>query len=128
MSWMYSTSAAWRWYAVAARWPGVKCATLIFCNAISTLLIWNRNHYALVCVFRYLKHDLFPQLRSCIRPGGRIVYETYNINYLNHVPQFNADFLLKPGELAGYFYNWKVLYDTQADHISRFVAIKPNGN
>jgi SAM-dependent methyltransferase len=86
------------------------------------------NKYALVCVFRYLKHDLFAQLRACIQPGGRIVYETYNINYLKHVPQFNADFLLKPGELAGYFYGWKILYDAEVDHISRFVALKPDAN
>jgi 2-polyprenyl-3-methyl-5-hydroxy-6-metoxy-1,4-benzoquinol methylase len=89
---------------------------------------FDANKYALVCVFRYLKHDLFPQLRACIQPGGRIIYETYNLNYLNHVPQFNPDFLLKPGELAGYFYGWKILYDNEADHITRFVAIKPDTN
>ncbi len=84
------------------------------------------DRYAVVCVFRYLKHDLFSQLRTCIQPGGRIIYETFNVNYLEQVPQFNVDFLLKPGELAGYFYGWKVLYDTEVDHISRFVAIKPD--
>ena len=32
--------------------------------------------YELVCVFRYLKRDMFPQLRQCVRSGGRIFYET----------------------------------------------------
>lgn len=83
------------------------------------------NKYHLVCVFRYLKRDLFPQIRACIRPGGRIVYETYNLNYHRLVPKFNAAFLLQPGELASYFADWKVLHQSEIDHISRIVAIKP---
>jgi tellurite methyltransferase len=83
------------------------------------------NKYDLVCVFRYLKRDLFTQLRACIRPGGRIIYETYNIRYVDVVPQFNRDYLLEPGELAGYFADWKILHQAEIRHISRVVAVKP---
>jgi len=82
------------------------------------------NHYDLICVFRYLKRDLFPQLREAVRPGGRVIYETFNLRYLNLVPQFNREFLLAPGELAGYFSGWNFLYNTEEQHISRLVAVK----
>jgi SAM-dependent methyltransferase len=83
------------------------------------------NKYYLVCVFRYLKRDLFAQIRASIRPGGRVLVETYNLAYRQLVPQFNPAFLLKPGELLDYFADWKVLHNSEIDHISRIVAIKP---
>ncbi len=86
-----------------------------------------QNKYQVVCVFRYLKRDLFPQLRACVQPGGRIIYETFNTNYLDLMPGFNRDFLLAPGELAGFFADWKVLHHAESGHVSRLVAIKPLG-
>ncbi len=83
------------------------------------------SKYHLVCVFRYLKRELFPQIRASIRPGGRLIYETYNVHYTKIVPQFNPAFLLQPGELTQYFADWKVLHRSEIDHISRIVAIKP---
>jgi SAM-dependent methyltransferase len=83
------------------------------------------NFYDLVCVFRYLKRDLFPQLRACIRPGGRLLYETFNVRYRAIVPDFNPAFLLEVGELAGYFADWKLLLNSEETHISQLVARKP---
>lgn len=83
------------------------------------------NYYDLVCIFRYLKRSQFSQIRACIRPGGRIIYETFNSNYLQIVPDFNKDYLLELGELASYFADWKVLYISDSGHISRLAAIKP---
>ncbi|GIL08498.1 MAG: SAM-dependent methyltransferase [Chloroflexota bacterium] len=83
------------------------------------------EHYDLVCVFRYLKRELFPALRACVRPGGRIVYETYNLRYREIVPAFNPAFLLQPGELAALFAGWKLLHAGDVQHISRLVALKP---
>jgi tellurite methyltransferase len=83
------------------------------------------NFYDITCVFRYLKRDLFPQLRACVRPGGRIVYETLNVRYRMIVPDFNPAFLLEVGELAGYFADWKILHHVDEKHISQVVAKKP---
>jgi tellurite methyltransferase len=83
------------------------------------------NKYDLVCVFRYLKRDLFSQLRACTQPGGRMIYETFNRNYLRLVPDFNPEFLLEVGELASYFADWKILHSSDSEHISRLAAIKP---
>jgi 2-polyprenyl-3-methyl-5-hydroxy-6-metoxy-1,4-benzoquinol methylase len=83
------------------------------------------EHYDLVCVFRYLHRDLFPQLRATVRPGGRIIYETYNVRYLDTLPDFNRSFLLEPGELPGYFADWKIVYNYEQRHLSQLVALKP---
>ncbi len=85
------------------------------------------NKYQLVCVFRFLQRDLFPQLRACIKPGGRIIYETFNSRYRSQRPDFNPDYLLNPGELSGYFADWKILHFTESDPVSRLAAIKPSG-
>src|SRR5690606_31259384 len=81
--------------------------------------------YDLVCVFRYRKRDLFPRIRACMRPGGRVIYQTFNIHYLRKSPNFNPQFLVQPGELAGYFAAWRILWNDEQDHISQVVAIKP---
>lgn len=83
------------------------------------------NFYDMTCVLRFLKRDLFPQLRACIRPGGRIIYETFNVRYRSVVPDFNAAFLLEIGELGGYFADWKILLNADDKHTSRLVARKP---
>jgi SAM-dependent methyltransferase len=81
--------------------------------------------YQIVCVFRYLKRDLFPVMRNAVMPGGRIIYETFNQRYLQLVPEFNPTFLLEVGELAGIFADWKILHNVDSKHISRLVAVKP---
>jgi len=81
--------------------------------------------YHVLCVFRYLKRDIFPQIRAAVRPGGRVIYETYNVRYLERVRDFNRAYLLEPGELAGYFADWRILFNTDDGHTSQLVARKP---
>jgi tellurite methyltransferase len=80
--------------------------------------------YELICVFRFLRRDLFPPLRQAVRPGGRIVYQTFNRRYLEEAPGFNPAFLLEIGELAGYFADWKILHHIDGKPFSSIVAIK----
>ncbi|MBC8170460.1 MAG: methyltransferase domain-containing protein [Anaerolineae bacterium] len=84
------------------------------------------DYYEVVCVFRYLKRSLLPELANTISPGGRIIYETFNLRYLNIISGFNPDFLLHPGELAAAFDGWNILLDTDVEHISQFIALKPD--
>lgn len=81
--------------------------------------------FDLVCVFRYLNRALFPQIRAAVRPGGRVIYETFNMRYLEVKPDFNPEYLLRPGELAGYFADWRLLHKSEPKHISQVVAVKP---
>lgn len=83
------------------------------------------ERYEVVCVFRYLKRELFPQLAQSILPGGRIVYETFNLSYLEQVAEFNIDFLLQYGELEAAFEGWRVLLYQEQTHLTQFVAVKP---
>lgn len=81
--------------------------------------------YDLVCVFRYLNRRLFTPIREAVRPGGRIIYMTYNRRYLDQRPDSNPDYLLEIGELGGIFADWKILHYLEDDHLSRIVAVKP---
>lgn len=81
--------------------------------------------YDLACVFRYLSRSLMPQIRAAVKPGGRIIYQTFNKRYLEIKPDMNPAYLLSPGELAGFFGDWRVVHHREADHVSQIVAIKP---
>lgn len=83
------------------------------------------NSYDLVCVFRYLKRSLFPLLKAAIKPNGRIIYETFNLNYLSEVPQFNRDFLLEHHELADVFSDWRIIHHEEEGSSTQLVAVKP---
>lgn len=83
------------------------------------------DSYQLVCVFRFLKRRLFTQLRACVAPGGRIIYQTFNMNYLRIRYDFNPAHLLEPGELVGYFSDWDIVLNREVEHVSQLVAIKP---
>lgn len=81
--------------------------------------------YDLICVFRYLKRNLFSLMRMATKPGGRIIYETFNTRYLDIVPEFNRDFLLEAGELRTVFLDWQILHYEEDTHITRIVAVHP---
>lgn len=80
--------------------------------------------YALVSIFRYLKREFFAPLLGAVKPGGRVIYETFNLRYLDILPGFNRAFLLEPGELAGYFSGWQLLQTSDEGYISQVVAVK----
>lgn len=81
--------------------------------------------YDLICVFRYLRRDLFPKIARAVRPGGRVIYETFHVGYLETVPNFNRAFLLNCGELRGYFAGWRLLHDEETRDTAQIVAVKP---
>lgn len=83
------------------------------------------NHYQLIAVFRYLRRPLFPIFQEALASGGRIIYETFNTTYLEQVPDFNPDFLLKIGELEDAFSSWRFIHYDESSHITQMVAIKP---
>ncbi len=81
--------------------------------------------YDLVTVTHYMVRDLFPPIKESVRSGGRVIYDTYNIRYLDLVPEFNTSFLLSIGELKSYFNDWQIIHEEEEDHNSRIVAVKP---
>jgi tellurite methyltransferase len=88
---------------IAARRAKEKAVALWLLNA--DLESWRPppECFDLVLVFRYLGRALLPSLRLSLRPGGVVIYKTFNRNVLEHKPTKNPDYLLAPGELARYF-------------------------
>jgi SAM-dependent methyltransferase len=81
-------------------------------------------HYAydLVIVFRFLDRALFPAIRSRVRPGGLVIYQTLNVR---RQPSVSADHMLQLGELPGYFPGWQVIEAGERGYFSTFVGRKP---
>jgi len=85
----------------------------------------DRAGYDLVCVFRYFRRALLPTLRAIVKPGGRIIYETWNVQSIEADPNLIRDELTEVGELAGCFADWNLLRHAENNGVSQIVAIKP---
>ena len=59
--------------------------------------------FELVVVFRYLNRGLVSSIARALAPGGLLIYQTFNRNFLREYPGFNRDYVLGPGELASLF-------------------------
>jgi tellurite methyltransferase len=85
--------------------------------------------FDLVIVTRYLQRDLLPSMRSAVRPGGYVIYETFTVlQRALGVGPTSPDHLLAPGELRALFAGWDVLFDeevTAPEALARLVARKP---
>lgn len=66
--------------------------------------------YSTILVFRYLHRPLMPCIRKALKAGGFLVYSTYTVEQAQFGKPHNPDFLLKPGELMGWFRDWNVLH------------------
>ncbi len=73
--------------------------------------------FDVVLVIRYLSRPLFPRLKRTSKPGGLIIYKTYNINYLHERPTFHEEYLLKRGELAKTFDDFDVIATNDSPRI-----------
>ena len=56
---------------------------------------------AIVC--NYLHRPLLPHLPAVLKPGGRLIYETFMLGNEAYGRPRNPDFLLRPGELPAAF-------------------------
>lgn len=92
--------------------------------------------FAAIMVFRYLHRALFEQIKQAILPNGLIIYETFTAEQAQFGRPKNPNFLLKAGELADVFADWKILHSFegvvesannsgQKQAIAQLVARKP---
>jgi SAM-dependent methyltransferase len=96
-----------------------------YCADLDALPL-DTESYDLICVFRFLKRDLFPALRAAVKPGGRIVCETFHTGHLQCQPAFSRDHLLERGELAALFSDWRLLHQREDASAAQVVALKPS--
>jgi len=90
------------------------------------------RQFSVILVFRYLHRPLIPAIRDALMPGGLIVYETFTTENRKFGRPNNADYLLNPGELRGWFDDWEVLHYAEpvepppiARAVAQLVARKP---
>ena len=78
-------------------------------------------------VFRFLDRGLFPAIRDRVRPGGLVIYQTFNVRQRARRPSVSAEHMLRLGELPGHFPGWEVIEASDEGYVSTFVGRKPGG-
>jgi len=86
------------------------------------------NSYDVILCTYYMQKDLFKQFQSALKPGGMIVVETYNVDYLKYV-QFSRKWALDTNELLDIFQGLRIIryqdYDDGKEAYSSIIAQKP---
>ena len=67
--------------------------------------------FGAILVFRYLHRPLIPFIKRALMPGGLLFYETFTVEQRQFGKPTNPDFLLKPGELPGWFREWETIHE-----------------
>ena len=86
------------------------------------------NSYDVILCTYYMQKDLFKQFQSALKPGGMIVVETYNVDYLKYA-QFSRKWALDTNEMLNIFKGLRVIryqdYDDGKEAYSSIIAQKP---
>jgi SAM-dependent methyltransferase len=91
------------------------------------------EHYRAILVFHYLHRPLIPHIREAIRRGGILIYETFTSEQPKYGKPRNPDYLLQPGELAGWFEDWQIIHrfegllESPPRAMAQIVCRKPDG-
>jgi SAM-dependent methyltransferase len=81
------------------------------------------NSFDLILNFWFLERKLFPMIKSFMKPGGVLVFETMRSDPEIETRNINPGYLLQPGELQAVFSDWDILiYDETHTTIVRDVV------
>jgi tellurite methyltransferase len=87
------------------------------------------NSYDLILCTYYMDRGLYKKFRDALKPGGMLLIETYNIDYLKY-RRFNAKWALNTNELLDLFKGMRILryqdYDDTREAYSSIIAQKPS--
>ena len=78
--------------------------------------------YDIVVGFNYLHRPLMPALRTALRVGGRLFYETFTTRQAERGHPRNPAFLLNSGELKALMAPLVILRSREGEFDGRFVA------
>jgi SAM-dependent methyltransferase len=62
-----------------------------------------RERYDVLVSVRFLDRSLWPSMADALKPGGALVFETFNRRYLERRPDFPKEYCLEEGELLEAF-------------------------
>lgn len=89
-----------------------------------------KNKYDVILCAYYMQRDLVEQMKQAVKPGGMVVVETYNMDYLKY-QKFNAKWALKENELLDWFKDFKIIryqaVDNGEEAFSSIIAQRPLG-
>ncbi len=87
------------------------------------------NSYDLILCTYFMDRELYKKFYNALKPGGMVLVETYNIDYLKY-RRFNAKWALDTNELLEIFKGMRVLryqdYDDAREAYSSIIAQKPS--
>jgi len=80
-------------------------------------------HYHLITCFYYLQRSLIPQIRTALKPGGMVVYETFLIdNHLQFGHPKHREYCFEHNELLNFFRDFRLLFYYEGMIERTFVA------
>jgi SAM-dependent methyltransferase len=76
--------------------------------------------YDLICDFYYLQRELFPSIRTSIKPGGVLLAAIHFADDASRDDPSHHPYMLDAGELRTYFRDWEIIHyhethDTDTD-------------
>ncbi len=106
-----------------------------FVLADLTQFAFPRAFYDVVIGFYYWEPSIMTDLKNAVKPGGYLIYETFNVWWKLTRPEIADKYLVRPGELYDWLKDWDVLAyrELGSDHpttvekrsVSSIVARRP---
>ena len=91
-----------------------------------------RDFFDVVLVVRYLHRPLVAQIKNTLKPGGTVIYKTFNVNHLREKPDFRREYLLEHGELREWFSGYEAVATNDPaqldDAVTWLIARKPSAS
>ena len=86
-----------------------------------------QNTFDLILCFNFLDRKIFPSIKSALKPGGLIFYETFTVDYLKY-SSFKREWVLEHNELLDVFSGLRILgyreVDTNDKAFASLIALK----
>ena len=86
-----------------------------------------QNTFDLILCFNFLDRKIFPSIKSALKPGGLIFYETFTVDYLKY-SSFKREWVLEHNELLDAFNELRILsyreVDTNDKAFASLIALK----
>lgn len=84
------------------------------------------NTYDVVTVFYFFSQNLLTSIMAALKPGGILVYSTFNYHHVNERPDFCRDYLVPLGGMGHFFPDLEVIADRESSGenpaISQFIG------